>query len=397
MSKKLKSSWSKAAGIGIMLMLGTAFGYAIGLLATKGNLLPVNNHMRPEGIGEMLWLAVVFVIALWLVLAIHELGHLLAGLAQGFRFGLYIAGPLGARNEGGATKWFLNTDFQSFGGLAATLPRRFDEPRLTHKFAWVVAAGPLSSLIWAVLAFGLAWWIEKEAVQASITTKTLVCMFSFSGLFSTIIFAVTAFPIRTKGGFMSDGARMMSLLRGGPSAAFEQAILSSIGLLAEGKRYGEFPEPIIEQLAVSADSTVMELGALSTTMLHHLEQGRPDLAESFAHRLAAGLEDSPVFIQHAYGRELVFYFAFFEQKEAEAEAWRARIGPYAEKQADATWYRIKAALAILHGRLDEARQALDQAKTLLPKLMLSGLQRSETHWIERLEARLQSINHGHQA
>jgi len=256
-----------------------------------------------------------------------------------------------------------------------------------------VAAGPLSSLIWAMMALGLGWWMEEEATQSpSIVTKTLVWLLCLSGLFSAFIFAATAIPISTPGGFLSDGARLISLLRGGPSADFEQAILSTIGLLAEGKRYGEFPEQIIERLAVPGASTVTQLGALSATMLHHLERGRPDLAESFAQRLAMGLEASPVFIQHAYGRDLVFYYAFFEQKQAEAEAWRAKIGPYAEKQADATWYRIKAALAILNGQRDEAVQAIEKAKVLTPKLMLSGLQHSETYWIERLEARLLIAN-----
>jgi len=243
------------------------------------------------------------------------------------------------------------------------------------------------------MALGLGWWMEEEATQSpSIVTKTLVWLLCLSGLFSAFIFAATAIPISTPGGFLSDGARLISLLRGGPSADFEQAILSTIGLLAEGKRYGEFPEQIIERLAVPGASTVTQLGALSATMLHHLERGRPDLAESFAQRLAMGLEASPVFIQHAYGRDLVFYYAFFEQKQAEAEAWRAKIGPYAEKQADATWYRIKAALAILNGQRDEAVQAIEKAKVLTPKLMLSGLQHSETYWIERLEARLLIAN-----
>jgi hypothetical protein len=99
MDNKRKSVLSRIASIAIMLALGGAFGYGLGLLAKRGKWLPVIDQMRPEGIGEMIWLATVFVVSLWLVLAVHELGHLLAGLAQGFRFGLYIAGPLGGRRS----------------------------------------------------------------------------------------------------------------------------------------------------------------------------------------------------------------------------------------------------------------------------------------------------------
>ena len=67
------------------------------------------------------------------VLAIHELGHILVGLAQGFAFQLFVIGPLGIKAEKNGIKFYLNKELAYYGGVAASTPVD-DDPSNAKKF-----------------------------------------------------------------------------------------------------------------------------------------------------------------------------------------------------------------------------------------------------------------------
>lgn len=389
MKKNTNLNWKGLAAIVLMAGVGLAVGYGIGKWVKNNDTTGDAGTLAPEGALEWVLFLLILGFSAWVVIAIHELGHLVAGLAQGFRFGLYIAGPLGFRNEAGRPVAFWNRDNRSFGGIAATLPRRFQDPLLTRKFAWVVAAGPLTSLLWTFIGLGLNGWFGS-ADPLPLWAKGLAWFGLISGLGSLFIFVATAFPVRSSGGFMSDGARLLSLLRGGPGSELEQLTLSMAGLLSEGRSYGEFPPEVIQRLNIPQARSVSELGAWATSLQYHMEREEPVAAADFARRLAAGLADSPPFVRYVYGRDLAFYYAFIEKNKTEAHAWWGDVAGYGEKMPDATFIRIKAALALLDGDPAEARRLEADARKRLPGLMLQGLKRAESLWLDRLAAAIQN-------
>jgi hypothetical protein len=85
-------------------------------------------------------------LALLTALAVHELGHLVAGLLGGFRFQLFVVGLLGVKRTPAGIRVFLNRDVGLMGGVAATVPVAQD-PVNKRKFAWMLLSGPLASLL----------------------------------------------------------------------------------------------------------------------------------------------------------------------------------------------------------------------------------------------------------
>ena len=197
-------------------LLGFGLAYTLGSFAK--NITGIDS--LKEGVTMPKWLRLVAVIfIMYMVIVIHELGHLLTGLFQGFRFELFVVGFLGIRRaENNKIKVYFNKDFNYFGGVAATSPRQ-DHPDNARKFANLILAGPLVSLGFALLCF-LLLIIVADA------NWRIVCFIGSIGSFA--IFLATTLPSRT-GPFYSDRKRYQRLVRPGKDRAIELALIDVQG------------------------------------------------------------------------------------------------------------------------------------------------------------------------
>ena len=192
-------------------LLGFGLAYSIGSFAKNFSEL----DSLKEGITMPKWLRLVAVFfTMYMVIVIHELGHLLTGLFQGFRFQLFVAGFLGVRREeDDSIKMFLNKDLNYFGGVAATSPTQ-EHPDNARKFANLLLAGPLASLGFALLCFFLLTIADPN--------WRLICLMGSVG--SLGIFLATTLPSRT-GPFYTDRKRYQRLVRPGKAREIELALI----------------------------------------------------------------------------------------------------------------------------------------------------------------------------
>jgi len=93
----------------------------------------------------------MLIIAPLFAIFVHELGHLLTGLALGQKLKLFVVGFFGIKDEAGKTKVFFNKNFSYFGGVAATAPK--SEKDINPKsFSKILIAGPIFSLIYFIVS-----------------------------------------------------------------------------------------------------------------------------------------------------------------------------------------------------------------------------------------------------
>lgn len=160
---------------------------------------------------------VLTILALFLVLTIHELGHLAAGIIQGFRFQLFIVGLLGVKRAGNTIKVSFNKNIGYMGGIATTLPIGYNEKN-KRKFAIIMASGPAASLLFSLIAFLLF----------SISSSGAARGFWFvAGSGSIAVFLATTLPSKS-GIFFSDRARFQRLMSKGKAGENEEALLTII-------------------------------------------------------------------------------------------------------------------------------------------------------------------------
>lgn len=152
-------------------------------------------------------------------LSAHELGHLIAGLAVGYRFELFIAGFIKIyRNKDQKIRIGFNKELSMFGGVAATTPRDLNADN-KKKFAIIIISGPIASFLFTLLCFTIAGHIPEP----------WKFFLAIAGAASFGIFFATIIPNKA-GIFFTDRKRFQRLLSHGNSSNVEIALLKLITL-----------------------------------------------------------------------------------------------------------------------------------------------------------------------
>lgn len=235
MSTKPTSNTKKILSVVGLLLAGGAFGYGIGALL-KGTIDKQQWGLDVSGFTMISLL----LLSVFLVLLIHELGHIVGGLIGGNTFALLIVGPLRVEKEEEKLRWRLNKSMSAFGGLALTMPNSTEN--FKQRRALTVAAGPGASLLLAVLAWGLVFLTDPTVLQGAFR----FFLFCLGGL-SLIIFVATIIPMQS-GGFLSDGMQLVQIFSNNPSAKRYEALLQLMARIQQGLRPKEIGE---EELAVT--------------------------------------------------------------------------------------------------------------------------------------------------
>ena len=195
------------------------------------------------------------------VLAVHELGHLIIGLQQGFRFELFVVGPLGIKRENDKVKIYLNKNLGYYGGVAATSPID-DSPENAKKFAKILLAGPITSLVFAIVSFLLAYFIGNPLGK----------LFFSGGAISIAIFLATTVPSKT-GMFFTDRKRYQRLSTPGKDQDVELAMLRIMGGFSKNNSYKNIDQNDISIL-VSDELPFIKFYGLFNLVCQQLENNK---------------------------------------------------------------------------------------------------------------------------
>jgi hypothetical protein len=186
----------------------------LSLAATSATARGFNLFPKGDKPGGFVFVIITFA-AIFAALAIHELGHLLTGLAKGFRFELFVIGPLGIKRDGKTIKVYLNKNLGMMGGVAATVPVK-QSPANRKKFAQMIIAGPITSFLFGVVGILLCLHSHSGAARG---------FWLVAGACSLGLVLATTLPGKT-GIFFTDRARFQRLISKGKASAIEEALLS---------------------------------------------------------------------------------------------------------------------------------------------------------------------------
>ena len=283
-SKKNKKLRSLISFIIFFLLMG-AIGYFIGKMASSSDSTP------SEGLNTPL-VIIGGMFMLFTVLIVHELGHLITGLLQGFSFQLFVVGFLGIkRDEQQHIRPYLNTDWNFFGGVASTSPRKTD-PDNAKKFARILLAGPIASLIFSAICFGISTMTADESWEL---------IWIIGGAMSAGIFLATTVPART-GLFFTDRKRYQRLIKEGKARDIELALLRLNATFTQDKSMKNVAFSDIELLKTE-ELPLMKLSGHFYEVLYYKEVMPEQLPTALeAYKLQA--EDMPASIVKFFDKEL---------------------------------------------------------------------------------------------
>ena len=229
------------------------FGFALAIilffiLIKLSNVIEFAKNTKVETQEDKIILIVGVIIIMHFVLLIHELGHVIMGLLQGFRFELLVVGLLGIKREEEKIKIYLNKNFGYYGGLGLTVPKDDSSDNL-RKFANVILAGPIASIVFAVICFFVVNYLANPYGVIVFT----------AGLASFGIFLATTIPSRS-GMFYTDRKRYQRLIKAGKDQKVELAMLTILGSYVKNQSYKDIKKEVFDVLITDNDSFVKHYG-----------------------------------------------------------------------------------------------------------------------------------------
>lgn len=349
------------------LLVGVLIGAAIGGLLMWATKSLIESSLRESHLVQQLvaadailtaWDLLALPVLILIVLAAHEVGHLLGGMSQGMRFLLLIVGPFGWHASVSGTRFEWNTNVALMGGLAATVPTKVGAA-LERQLLVQIAGGPLASLLLTILAVLLAAVAEPRVAAYCV----------FVAATSLGIFVVTLLPVRT-GGFMSDGMQLIDVLRGGSAVVERGALLQIFAQSLDGVRPRDWDPAAIAGLA-RADSTdpLRRTGGWLYLLSHALDcRNEPDISR-YRQLLQDSVDEYPAGFRQSIHIELAICAWLAGDVDALRRHLQAGNGGIVEKSRRLL---AEAALARMEGRSEDCERDRLLATKALTKAADAG-------------------------
>ncbi|HSJ05257.1 MAG TPA: M50 family metallopeptidase [Longimicrobiales bacterium] len=267
----MKSRLPDVLPVALLALAGAIVGY----LAASGGLdpLPGVDLTRGQTLTILASLPLVYV----LCIAVHEAGHVLGGRLVDFRTLLFIVGPLRIERTADGFEAGLNRSVALAGGLAAMVPAGLHDIR--RRTVVMVASGPTASLMVGA-QFLVLYQVAAPALArpgAGFPAHFTAMVLAATGILSLLVGIITLIPGRS-GGFYSDGARLLRLMRADDAAEREIAIISITGMSMAGTRPRDWDRRLVDHGAGIRDGGPFEVGGLQLAFAHALDSGDIDAA-----------------------------------------------------------------------------------------------------------------------
>jgi hypothetical protein len=191
-------------------------------------------------------LILTFIVGYFIAGIVHELGHVIVGLIQGFRFYMLVVGPIGiVKDLNGKVRIYFEKRVSFWGGVGGTVPQK-EESQVLDKFSKILLGGPIFSIIFGaiLLPLGVLW--------ENIYLVMLGAMPIGMGIVSLI-------PMRA-GAFYSDGGRWFRI-RNEKTRAIEAALLNiTMSLVVNDDSHKNISVNDIDTVINSSDAGTRYMG-----------------------------------------------------------------------------------------------------------------------------------------
>ncbi len=380
MAAKKKTGLLKALSVIILIGGGALVGYTIGQLipADSGGYLKELKTLYPQlPLLTLLSLPLFYLF----VVGVHEMGHVIAGRSVNFGFQAFLIGPFKWEKDGERIRFGWNKSLNLSGGLALMLPK--DQVRLRQRFMWFAAGGPIASLLLAALCWIVAMFLPELSI-----VRFLLQVISF---FSAMILLVTIIPMQG-GGFKTDGKRIVDLMKKGPDTDAEVCMLAALSTLRAGIRPRNLD---IQGLEVNyqqkEEPDVIKSSLAYYCYVYYMDQGELVLAKDYLEKYLALRENYPLALQDSVWLDPAFFSAYFEKDLEQAEQYYQQFkkAPFVSQ---VNIDKLEAAIALLKGEHELAKEKLEAARKNLPGLIMKGFKSMYEEWFADIENQLSHRN-----
>ena len=319
---------------------------------------------------------VAMAVAIVLHIVLHEAGHLLMGLATGYRFSSFRIGSIAfVRREGRIS--IRRYKLAGTGGQCLMLPPEVPAERVP--FFWYNAGGVVMNIVVALLALVMLitcdlsmWWSEWSMMMVIV------------GVFLAVVNGV---PMRP-GGMQNDGMNILMLYRNPEKRKDLMHQLQIAAAATEGKRASEMPAEWFDSDPMDDPKDLIRLASRLNHQARLIDQGRFVEAHAAVADLLAHFDELPQIVRFELAGEYVFTELLTTGcKEIVEKYWTKKQADYVKASAkfSSAKQRILFAYALYaENDVDKARQIYRNTLRLQDDYLIAGEVRSDLALMKEL-------------
>jgi hypothetical protein len=304
----------------------------------------------------------IFLLATFIEICGHELGHVIAGSLCGRRLRMFHVGPFRWSVRNGAWKFEFSPKL-TFSGSVILVPLTLENFR--RRKAIELVGGPLASLTLCLTGV--------VALLTSIQTswRPFWFLFAMISTVSAISFLANLIPQRTKL-FYSDGAQLYQILSNGPWGKVHLALGMSATSLLSDIRPRDWDIGLINEAASFLRTGVQGMVLRMIAGYYYLECR--NIPEAVASTNAAADLFSPQGMRNPadFYTSFIFANALYARDLPVAEAWWLKLQALDKIDFDADYWKARSSILWLSGDLEGARQAWEHGNEKAQKLPSCG-------------------------
>ncbi|MCF8262606.1 MAG: hypothetical protein K9J12_17650 [Melioribacteraceae bacterium] len=344
-------TFKKTLGFIIILGSGLLVGYFVGKVFISSGSAKTGDNSIPI-------LLLNGFLALYLVLIIHEVGHVIGGKLVGFKFLFLTVGPLSLLNNESKLKLALNNDVSLFGGIAGCMPDSTEN--LPKKMLVYILGGPGASLLFALLFLGINYLILDS------TNLFLL----ISGFGSGGIFIASIIPGKASG-FKTDGAQALIFMRGGNEAEYTAITSKIMTMTLSGTRPKDWSQTEVDKLKSIAPDVFEKVIAELFQYSIHLDNKKFEEAENILKSIEPDILATPKMIQNSFYLEMSFLTSFL-QNDTNGVEYYSKIKSARFPFNPPSKCRAEAAVEFVNKNYEEAKLKCENGLRLIDKMIDKG-------------------------
>ncbi len=332
------------------------------------------------GSATPIYFYLIYLLSALVVIAIHEAGHVTAGLAVGFAFRKVRVGPFFLTRSGGRLKFSYQLK-SKLGGLTLMHVERI--PRIRRRYLLYSFGGPLANFLTALLV-GLILDLTASTYPAG----TLRAPLEFFVAYSLLIGTANLVPYLRRSGMFSDGGRLLGLLRSKPKTKRLLALLGLTALTSSGTRPRDLPQTWIARACAISDRSSDALGSFLLAYLNAFDRENPQETARYLELCLQRIEIASPEIKKVLLVEAAVFHAWFRNDAQKAEVWLARSKP-GPALLPLNQIRLRICMSWVHNRYEEVVADFEKGRALIEPLPASPaktrLSEGWTEWKEKID------------
>jgi hypothetical protein len=302
----------------------------------------------------------LFLPALYVTVAVHEVGHLLAGRIVGMRPGAIVIGGIAVFKSG--RRWLIRFDYRRLfsGGLAKVLPQKGDFRPAA--FGWMIAGGPFASLLFTAVC-GLVEFSYGRGVWGWIDTLFWI----------TLLTTLAPLIPVSRGTNKSDGARLWILIRRPDRARPWMALWALQTEETRGVLPRDWDPELVSQILM-ADPSSSEYSYVQLLAFYRCtDEKKEQIALEHLENALAGSSRTSKVLRQCIFLEAASSSALLRGNVTQARTWTERVGEVKEPVSTEV---AEAMIAFREERYSDALRFLASSRARIERRKLdSGLAR----------------------